>query len=661
MINLAAQEGKKNILVCILFSQLPSKEEEFLINIKEVKGQKKKNKQTLFEAPVISEISSAVSVNFFYRLPLRNYESADCPICEHIHALREFEIKGEHMSDFYMKRRERLKIKDKDKADLPPQDFYANDNIFLDSEVILHMFKFRVLLQEALLSTRKRKEIEDYFVKIFQNIEKEKINPKSEIYSILYFLSTEIMWMQKPPLVFLSIRKTLSQIAKTIAVWKLEEARDFFFDEPTLVRYKFAAISVLRSSDKNEFNLSIHDIFASAKRGDLYSHSITQNLFYHTYSYLKRQYHTSSEYFDIVIKKLDLILKENNLSSKLKNVIIFLRYFAEKRKFEIAIPSDTKMSAFNSYKKQIIDNYGLSYKHNNVSDDFTEVKPIDYLQMLQTHHEKNLSEENLKSIIENSGFVNWLSIVPKRWSDVAAYLNNVVINHFGKLDDLVNSKLFSSSDTLFATFIRQMLSEKKLFGVNDELTLQINDIITNSSILGSRSFFNRFISTWNFYYQSFMHVNAHAPALSCPLVKIAEQAPCNFLDAVNKSIGESERKAKGQNIKIDFNCKITNDAKIFFPYSQLKRFFDQVFLYNLFTHHINGQTITVAVEQILKSDESITIRISSKGTKPKERNSGGLNKFVTEFALFGGHLNYDYNKSRKEFLIDIKLLIWKDE
>lgn len=661
MINLAAQEGKKNILVCILFSQLPSKEEEFLLNIKEVKGQKRKEKQALFEAPEISEISSAISVNFFYRLPLRNYESADCPVCEHIHALREFEIKGEHMSDFYMKRRERLKIKDKDKADLPPQDFYANDNIFLDSEVILHMFKFRVLLQEALFSTRKRKQIEDYFVTIFQNIEKEKINPKSEIYSVLYFLSTEIMWMQKPPLVFLSIRKTLSQIAKTIAVWKLEEARDFFFDEPTLVRYKFAAISVLRSSDKNEFNLSIHDIFSSAKRENLYSHSITQNLFYHTYSYLKRQYHTSSEYFDIVIKNLDLILKENNLSSKLKYIIIFLRYFAEKRKFESAIPSETKMTVFNSYKKQIIDNYGLSYKHNNVSDDFTEVKPIDYMQLLQTHHEKNFPEENLKSIVENSGFINWLTIVPKRWSDVAAYLNNVVINHFGKLDDLVNSKLFSASDTLFATFIKQMLSEKKLFGVNDELTFQINDIITNPSILGSRSFFNRYINTWNFYDQSFMHINANAPSLSCPLVKIAEQTPCNFLEAFNKSIGETKKKATSQEIRIEFDFRITEESKVFFPYSQLKHFLDQVFLYNLFTHYINGQTIKVAVEQISKSDESMTIRISSKGTKPKERNSGGLNKFVTEFALFGGHLNYDYNEAHKEFLIDVKLLIWKDE
>lgn len=661
MINLAAQEGKKNILVCILFSQLPTKEEEFLLNIKEVKGQKKKDKQALFETPEISEISSAVFVNFFYRLPLRNYESADCPICEHIHALREFEIKGEHMSDFYTKRRERLKIKDKDKADLPPQDFYANDNIFLDSEVILHMFKFRVLLQEALLSTRKRKQIEDYFVTIYQNIENEKTNHKSEIYSILYFLSTEIMWMQKPPLVFLSIRKTLSLIAKTIAVWKLEDARDFFFDEPTLVRYKFAAISVLRSSDKNEFNNSIHDIFASAKREDSYSHSLTQNLFYHTYSYLKRQYHTSTEYIDIVIKNLNLILKENNLSSKLKNVIIFLRYFAEKRKFEIAIPSETKMSVFNSYKKQIIDNYGLSYKHNNVSDDFTEVKPIDYMQLLQTHHENDLPEENLKSIVENSGFINWLTIVPKRWSDVAAYLNNVVINHFGKLDDLVNSKLFSASDTLFATFIRQMLSEKKLFGVNDELTFQINDIITNPSILGSRSFFNRYINTWNFYYQSFMQVNVNAPSLSCPLVKIAEQTPCNFLEAFNKSIRESKRKAASQVIKIEFDFEITEEAKVFFPYSQLKHFLDQVFLYNLFTHYINGQTIKVRVEQIAKSSESITIRISNKGTKPKERNSGGLNKFVTEFALFGGHLNYDYNETHKVFLIDVKLLIWKDE
>ena len=661
MINLAAQEGKKNILVCILFSQLPSKEEEFLLNIKEVKGLKKENRQGLFEAPVFSEISSAVSVNFFYRLPLKNYESADCPVCEHIHALREFEIKGEHMSDFYTKRRERLKIKDKDKTDLPPQDFYANDNIFLDSEVILNMFKFRVLLQEALLSTMKRKQIEDYFVRIFQNIEKEKINSKSEVYSILYFLSTEIMWMQKPPLVFLSIRKTLSNIAKTIATWKLDDARNFFFDEPTLVRYKFAAISVLRSSDKNEFNNSIHDIFASARREDSYSHSITQNLFYHTYSYLKRQYHTSSQYIDIVIKNLDLILKENNLNSKLKNVIIFLRYFAEKRKFEIAIPSETKMSVFSSYKKQIIDNYGLSYKHNNVSDDFTEVKPIDYMQLLQTHHEKNLSEDNLRSIVDNSGFINWLGIVPKRWSDVAAYLNNVVINHFGKLDDLVNSKLFSASDTLFATFIRQILSEKKLFGVNDELTFHINDIITNPSILGSRDFFNRYINTWNFYYQSFMHVNVNAPSLSCPLVKIAEQTPCNFVEAFNKSIGESKRKAISQDIKIEFDFKIMDEVKVFFPYSQLKHFLDQIFLYNLFTHHINGQIIRVAVEQISKSDESMTIRISSKGTKPKERNSGGLNKFVTEFALFGGHLNYDYNETDREFIIDVKLLIWKDE
>ncbi|MFA6598955.1 MAG: hypothetical protein WCS69_14615 [Ignavibacteriaceae bacterium] len=661
MINLAANEGKENILVCILFSQLQPKEEEFLTNIKMIKGRMKKETTGLFSIPETCEIDSVVSVNFFYRFPLRNYESANCPICEHIHALREFEIKGEHMTDFYLKRRERLKIKDKDKADLPPQDFYANDNIFLDSETILSMFKFRVLLQEALLSTYKRKEIEIYLSKILENIDVEKKNPKSEVYSVLYFLSTEIMWMQKPPLVFLSVRNILSQIAKTIATWQLEMAKEFFFDEPSIIRYKFAAISVLRSSDKNEFIQSIHLIFISSKRGTSYSHSITQNLFYHTYSYLKRQYHTSSEYFDVVLKNLDLLLAEDNLSSKLKNVIIFLRFFAEKRKFEIAIPSDSIMSVFASYKKQIKDNYGLAYKHNNVSDDFVEVKPIDYQEMLKKFHANKEPTENIKSIIENPGFINWLNIVPKRWSDVAGYLNNVVINHLGKLDNIINSKLFSSSDTLFATFIKQMLSEKKLFGVHDDLTLQINEIIFNPAILSNKRFFHNFVNTWTFYYHSFIYINQNSPFLSCPLVKIAEQTPCKLIEAIDKAIEESKRRADSLGIKIDFEKNTISEKNVFFPTNQLKHFLDQVFLYNLFTHHVKGQPIKVGINFNLVGTESLALRIISKGTKPKERNSGGLNKFVTEFAFYGGYLNYEYNISQKQFEIEIKLLIWRDE
>jgi orotate phosphoribosyltransferase-like protein len=663
MMNHAAAEGKKNILVCILFSQLPLKEERFLTNIRKVQGKTSIDRTILFNEQKPEDISSAISVNFFYRLPLKNYESADCPVCEHIHALREFEIKGEHMSDFYSKRRERLKIKDKEKTDQPPQDFYANENVYLDSEVIMSMFKFRLLLQEALLSTVKRKEVEIFLEQLNRDIEKEKRKINSEIYAVLYFLSVEIMWMQKPPLVFLSVRKSLTQIAKTIATWKWDDIVTVFGDVPSVVRYKFAAISVLRSSDKNEFLKSIAAIFKSSFRGDSYSHSLTQNLFYHTYSFLKRPYHSSPELLNTITGNINEMLNANNLVPKLKNAIVFLKFYAEKRKYEIRIPSQSAMSVFHSYKREINENYGQLYKHNDVQIDFKEIQPVDFKELLSRLHasDDTPSQEQINSITGNPGFLNWLDVLPARWADVAAYLNNVVINHLGKLDDLLNSKFFNSLDTQFTSFIKQMLTERKLFGVNDNLTLLINEILTNPAVLTNKKFYAGFNDTYFFYYNNFIHINPKDQRLSCLPVKLSLQIPCRIDDAFTKAINQCYKRADEEKVKLKIEKKYTGEFPVFFPYSQFKHFLDQVFYYNLFKHQVPGMEIKVVIFILKDETGHITIQILNKGTQPGNRNMGGLYKFNTEFNLFGGQLNYGYDNSKKQFDITIKLKLWKDE
>lgn len=657
LLTLAVNAGYRKILVCVLFSQLPQKEEQFLKKIRQIDGFKLLKKNELFASTEVEKITADVSINFFYKLTLNNYESIDCPVCEQIHSLREFEIKSKHMANFNLSRREMLKIKDRDKTDLEPKDFYDSE---LDIDIILEMFKFRKLLEYSLLFTRKREELKNYLDKLLEGINEEKKNSKSNIYAVLFFLSVEIMWMQKPPLMFHSIRKILTQIAKTIAIWPIEESKKYFSDEQSIIRYKFAAISVLRSSNKVEFINSFDKIFLSSKNSDSYSNCLTQNLFFHTYSYIKKEYHKSHKHLDTVINNLSSIVLQNDLPTNIKQVIIYLKSYTEKRKFEFYIPTHSKMSIFSSFKKEIIENYGSSYKHNNVSDDFMEVKPVDYIEILTKFYKKDSTFQNIQQVTESPGFINWLNNVDKRWSDVASYLNRVVINHFGKLDNLLNSRSFSSIDTEFSLFIKQLLSEKKLFGVNDELTLQINEIISNPSILSDKKNFDRYMKTWDLYNQSFMYINKNSISLSCPLLRIAEQTPSKLFERINKAIIESRKIATLEKIKINFENYEIEEIMVFFPDNQLKHFLDQVFKYNLFTHHIEGEPINVKFDYIFEETENLILKIISTGTQPRKKNIGGLNNFIAEFALFDGHLNYEYDTFKKQFEIEIKLLIWEN-
>ena len=681
MILLAANKGYKKIMICILFSQLIPANESFLTNLKQVKGfctkregseniKKTKHQPDMFLSELESSdmheeqqkevICSNITVKFLYHFPLKSYETANCPICEHIEALREFEIRGELMNDFYHMRRDRLKIKDKDTTNSVPQDFYKKEGVYLNSSLILEMFRFKTLLQEALTSTRKRKKVEMFIQKISDNFEDIKTDPCSNLYAILYFLSVEIMWVQKPPLVFQFIRDILSKLALKIALWDRVSMKNDFDGDEAIIRTKFSAISVLRSSDKDEFINNIDGIFKSAKMGEHYSRSLTQNLFYHIYSFLKRDYHISSEFFDVISAKLEIIQNIAKENTEIVYVSRFLGFLSEIRKIDNQLPL-TNRELFNNYKKVVIENHGEEGGHNNIWAEFEHIIPLLYESDIKNYHEGKLSLESFKEKLKQPGFINWHKDIDRRWSVSASYINNIM-NHLRKFkkNGMFNSILFRREDD-FLMETSKFLDDGIVFGGTDEFTVLLDRIRKNSNLLGEKTFFSMFRNLYDKYSNNYLFSHNDNIHSSCPVLKIAQQIPSSLKERLEFIIEKTKQRSKN-NISIDFQVEIIPSSKIFFPINLLNHFLDQVFSYNLFSHHIEGENIkvTISFPNIANKDD-IEIEIINTGTQPKQDHRGELNKIKDEFPIYDGSLEYSFNKIQKQFKLNAKFKTWRYE
>ena len=109
----------------------------------------------------------------------------------------------------------------------------------------------------------------------------------------------------------------LSEIALKIATIEIEVLIPFFnitnksntTSEKLVIRYKYAAISLLKSSNKLMFCENFSKIVNSSHINNHQSDNLTQNSFYHLISLFKNSYNKSVTYFEAIKRE---IIKINN-------------------------------------------------------------------------------------------------------------------------------------------------------------------------------------------------------------------------------------------------------------------------------------------------------------------------------------------------------------
>ena len=492
----------KNIFICILFSQFQNSGLEFYKRLNTINVYKKKE-TILFENDDWEEIASGgshlkdkeltanVKVEFLYNLPIDYYSSSTCPICEHERALETYKMHDDYMISFTNDRKKRLRIKDKNSIPPVPYDFYYNSSINigddsaseLSSILIMKMYKLKILLENALIYTQARVVLYKYIKEIQDAIDEQIQDCNSELYALLYFTSHEVNWFQREPLVFKDIRKIISNISLVIATTQLFVLKKYFiqnnFSEKASlklgVRFKYSAITVLRSSDKFLFCKNIASLLLSSidDESNHLSNNLVQNTIYHINSLLINQYNKSPVYFENIRMGLKEVIDswdDHKLTisqvSALRKIDVLAR---RNQRMNELVDKKTDVQLIISLKKEIDEHYnGVRHPapiEHLAEIDFSQLE--EFLPDLQKDGKDSVFYENFESI--QKGLI-------KNWGIVSNFLESVVHTHLDKLSEAIfESKLFRS----FHIQEHMVLpyQEKPLIGQSDkfsELVYQIS-------------------------------------------------------------------------------------------------------------------------------------------------------------------------------------------
>lgn len=291
---------------------------------------------------------STVTVRFIQDFPLTCYESDyECNICALIKDIGDYSIPGKVLEDYTRKRKDILYIRPRETTNEdPPFDFYdditTGEKIPLNEEFILRMFEFKTLLAKSQSSTYWRfqlkkelvfilkglianyknslkeivpdeekniwekiysdsqavvKNYEDWFPPITTanaSVEYDISDLSSRTHAMIYFLSVEYSWMQRPPLYLHEIREMLLLVSKAVIfnpLLKIAIPGDEDKKNIDVVRIKYAAVSLLRMADKNEFIQNIAAILENCEYRDKGSDSIIENILFHINTFVSKEYH----------------------------------------------------------------------------------------------------------------------------------------------------------------------------------------------------------------------------------------------------------------------------------------------------------------------------------------------------------------------------------
>ncbi|MBS1511571.1 MAG: hypothetical protein JST86_12060 [Bacteroidetes bacterium] len=618
----------QNLFICILFDQSKNNEFEFYQRIASLN-----NKDLIYTNP------TNFKIEYLYKLPLGYFTSENCPICEHIRALDYYKISLNYMFNFSEDRQKRLKLSESEEllTTQYPYDFYysiEHTDHELSSELIMKMFELKILLDKAELNTQWRVAAYNFIFDAYNNFDNYVGDCNSKIYALLYFLSNEVNWLQKEPLVFRDFREMIAEISYKISAFKLSDLVDkikFSNNSMTTplklaVRYKYAAISVLRSTNKLLFCKSISQIIFASKGEELFSTNLLQNTFYHILSLYKNKYNKSNSYYNAISDQLSIL--------------------------------NSTSQSFNQEQKAVLEFLEI---HNNVFYLASDLKIIKSLKKFHVHfyttnhpfpdncmNNMNLSEfvqEGLLDISkykQESIYYNDLLLLTddlnENWKRVSDYIYSNIQVHTEKLSEKFKRSTFFQT-LFFDDIIKNVFDGNYLLGVTDEFSNLIHEITDNPL---------KYLSNKEQYDSLHNKIYNNIIARNSKFSFFISQFPTDVFLISNKKF-----KNEFPKLKI---ISTVDSCEIFYPQYKLKEDLD--FIINNIEKRLNNGLSVKDVLLILRmADEEINgikyfkleIAYDSTDQNNKPPRNGALSDIKKEVENFEGFLEYDTETDKDGF------------
>ncbi len=665
-------------------------------NQPEILTEKRSNKDNFKTEPFISN----VHIEFINDFPLTCYESDyECNVCALREDLEKYEIPNTILEDYAKKRRWVLDIRPRKQTLREPFDFYSEDQneISLDQEFILRMFEFKTLLMNAQSSTFWRFRIKVELIKILKSIinnrysegsnslskieieiwksitinsnditknfqfmfpemcDSEKIDDynidamDSRTHAMIYFLSVETSWIQKPPLSNDEFRKMLSLISRAIIFnSNLRLSRNGKKDT-NVIRIKYAAITVLRMADKNDFIENIFAILNNTQIDDIGSNSIIENILFHINTFISKDYHAKHE--DLIgLKSIldhveEAFYKHPSLN-KWRNGIWYLKILVNNLRvrgiFRHYNSAEIVKSCLKSYKETF-----LHYRHSEVETKFRKLCfPVSFLNPTELkNYELRINE------------------LHKNWEYVSDTISNLYILTLKSIPKILASEWLAGNDT----YKVGQLNLKEKIGYDDEFSKLLKRIQEDRTLLMNPNFMENYNHQINLIRDFFIiHPNSTNTGESARVFSFLDAIKSKYSVAIKLARDFLAEKQDGCTTTIGeivtINNQIDNPPTFFYPQKELNFLLSQV-VENCYKHrNTNFNKVIVYIHGSFQN-KYYNIKIDCFGTKteisskedllqPKYQGHG-LNKIINSLNSFEGKVDFKRIRDGYEFIFEI--------
>lgn len=637
-------EGLDNLYLCILFNQNNSENFKHYGRIMTITD----NKSDLGKTSVIN-----TKINFLFHLPLNYYGRDNCPICNHNEALDIYKMSDDpedYMFNFSEDRQHKLTIRSKDEIfhEEYPFDFYyikdEKKDHELSSEIIGKMFEFKTLLEDSIENTGSRIKVYTIIFDAYSNQEEELKNPDSYLYAILYFLSFEIHWLQREPLVFRDFRLMLSDISCLIATHDFKTLEKYFIENNIhntnalgcVTRYKYSAISLLRSTNKLKFCEEISAIVSNSFNGIKYSDNLLQNAFFHTYSILKNKYNTSPKYYEKLIESYTDVKSISGLSEGQKYTSTKLYYLLYSKLTEVNIEYLNDLELIKLIKEYIKEAY-TGFKHPQLAENIYNLN-LKYLS------EKGLDDLRIKKTM--SRYYPSLKLRAQdsnsKWEEIQRYIYRKLIPVYKRLSNKIkNSITFKDEYQLVETFERI-------------LNINFNKVLNNFNELSIEPLYyleikEEYDELLNFLSRGIINNNSD-------LLVFADQFPLDLC----KVIKEKELHSHFPKLKPIFESQ----SPVFYPITKFKKDLSSIIssikerllpeYQNSEYHHFNVFTEVSLTMETSEDEQYVYLKISYNNTSNEnhyhnKNQKGGLQSIRDEVQNYGGDVCFNQDEDNNAF------------
>lgn len=647
--------GVDNLFICILFNQSVNSNAGIFQKINTLRCR---------DPLTDKERATAFQIEYIFHLPLNYFTSENCPICEHRRALDFFKIDHDYLFKFSEDRQERLKQNRMDEmTELTfPVDFYYSSESKqqeLSIGTIMQMYGLKILLENAKVLTQYRVSLYSLIFDLYRNIDEELKNSDSKVYSLIYYMSHEINWFQQEPLVFRDFRLLISKLAATIAAAPIENLIEYFSEtnqyridhRHLATRYKYSAISVLRSTDKLVFCRELFHVISSFTNSGRSSNNLLQNCLYHVSSLFKNSYNKSELYYIEIANNLKRVKSDLTLTDEQASAID--NVLEENRKIRgSTILVGVEPGAFRMMKTEWERLYRIEMpRHPLPFEEFKALGLSQHRDLFYQNRSGDISEDEGRILKEIT------SHLKVHWENVKNYIDNNIVFYFQeRLPSLTVSSYFSSKFSNLLNVATYKANADKFGQLVNSIHSSMNTYIDEEQ---------QYESLFNYFLENYIQVKGLSNfSDDAKILHLLSDFPAPLNEEIDRVF--SQDRFPRRLVKIQYNnSTLSSDEEkiyVYFPKSLLRLHFERIFE-NIKAKKNPGVDIAdidIAFVLTLSEAHMVSLRISYDSTdefKKPENKNGSLNNFKSGLEQFGGHFTHELpDKENKQFTINLKFM-----